>query len=53
MQEKLPDIETIEHETDAEDCWCLPRKLYLDDAIIVVHNKVPLIDGPDTEDIAL
>ena len=44
---------TIQHDTDSEDCWCKPEILYIDDAILVVHNKVPLIDGPDTEDIVL
>ncbi len=56
---KIPDldpeykraIKTIEHETDSEDCWCKPRIVYLDDAIIIVHNKVPLVDGPDTETV--
>ena len=47
-KEDLP--KPIEHETDGEDCWCNPSKEYVGDAVIIVHNKVPIIDGPDTGD---
>ena len=51
MTEESPNI--MEHETDGEDCWCNPIKEYIENGILIVHNKVPLIDDPDTEDVIL